>query len=154
MNYRLYEYENTKIYTYIIVFLMYPKSPFSTNIYLQPKDDIIFNFNMNKITCSEDVRIFSDIKTNIDRISFQLYNLKISYDCCKKQSTKECVTKESDVKLLISQLKRVKQELRNKANDIMDYYKNIEESNNKSFETKKDEEETQLHFFKYQKKNT
>ena len=133
---------------------MYPKSPFSANIYLHPSDDIIFNFNINKITCEDDLRSFTDIKTNIERISFQLYNLKISYDCCKNnQQSENCTTNETDVRVLMSQLKRVKRELRTKAKEIMKYYTELQEEKEENKNPKDELKEESVYLFRFPKKN-
>ena len=101
---------------------MYPKSPFSKNIYIHPNDDIILNFNIENITSPKEMSLFVDIKTNIERISLQLYNLKVSRDCCNKNPTAECSKNETDVRKLIQSLTQLKNKLNIKAREIIDLY--------------------------------
>lgn len=102
---------------------MYPKSPFSKNIYIHPNDDSIINFNVENIDSSKDMTLFIDIRTNIERISLQLYNLKVSQDCCNRNPTAECSKNETDVRKLIQSLSQLKNKLNRTARDIMDAYR-------------------------------
>lgn len=104
---------------------MYPKSPFNKNIYINPKDDSILNYNIQKITCSEDVVVFTDIKSSIETISMQLYNLKISQDCCNKNPNAECSKSENEVRALRTELMHIKSQLTRKAKEIMNYYNDL-----------------------------
>ena len=101
---------------------MYPKSPFSKNIYIHPNDDLILNFNIENITSPDDMSLFIDIRTNIERISLQLYNLKVSQDCCNKNPTAECSKNENDVRKLIQNMSQLKNKLNRKAREIIEIY--------------------------------
>jgi len=104
---------------------MYPKSPFNLqkSVYIHPKDDQIMNYNINKIKNQDDKNTFLKIKTNIEKISLQLYNLRISKECCKINPMKSgCSTNQNDVNVMISELNSIKMKLHTKAKEMILFY--------------------------------
>jgi len=101
---------------------MYPKSPFmqksfSNSIYIKPEDDTIFNFDDTKITHHEDKVLFSRIKSSIEKVSLQKYNLNISKKSCNCQSS------TTEINDMLQSLTEIKSNLCEKAYKLMDNYK-------------------------------
>jgi len=100
---------------------MYPKSPFmqksfNNSIYIKPEDDTIFNFDDTKITAHEDKVLFSKIKSSIEKVSLQKYNLNISKKNCICQSS------SSEINNMIQSLTEIKSNLCEKAYHLMSNY--------------------------------
>ena len=102
---------------------MHPKSPFCINktIYIHPKDDYVINFNVQKIKNTDDRTAFIKLRTNIEKISRQLYNLRISKECCKEKPL-GCSTNVRDCQILITELTNVKSSLNAKDREIISFY--------------------------------
>jgi hypothetical protein len=101
---------------------MYPKSPFmqksfNNSIYIKPEDDTIFNFDETKIKNHEDKVSFSRIKSSIEKVSLQKYNLNIS-----KKSCTSCQTSTVEINDMLQSLTEIKSTLCEKAYKLMAEY--------------------------------
>jgi len=109
---------------------MYPKSPFKAGsqlvLFTTVQDDAITNFKPSYIQNVHDRCTFMKIKSNIEKINEQLYNLRVSTKCSSGVNESAC-----QIQTVMSKLTIIKQTLRQKGLVIIKKYGHKEQSTTK-----------------------